>query len=163
MTNDKTKQPQDDKSKNTDAMFYELNRSLRSLTLMTHLVVFYFKFMRKAIKVIENIFVASWFGLILIAIWTDNAMYYKIAFSVIVGGGALAYIGKALIELFKKSKPAEKKPEMSDTTKNMMIMSILMDKWKDDTEYRKSVTDKFFNDMMAKKEEVKSEGEKEKE
>lgn len=153
------KQQQRNQKKISDGIFY-LNKAIKRIVWTSNLVVWYFKYGKKIASAIGDLIISSWLGLILIAIWTDNAMYYKIAFTILVAGAVLMFFGKALMELFSKPKRAEKKPPLSESSQNMMIMSILMDKLKNDEGYRKEVAKKFYDDLMEKKSE-RAEGEQE--
>ncbi len=150
--NNQKDQPRADKKVDTDAMFYELGKTLNRIVWVTQLAVLYFKYLKRLIDLLTNLMIASWFGLILMGIWSDNSMYFKIAFTIITAGGILVFLFKGVFEFTKK--PAEKKPTqppMSEDAMRMMVLAGITDRLKNDENYRNEVGKKFYQDLMKDK------------
>jgi uncharacterized membrane protein len=136
---------------------------MKGVVWMTNLLVWWVKHGKRIFDLLTNLTGVAWFILLLVGIWSDGWMHIKVAFTILIAGTILLILLKAVIDFTKKPAPKkEPAPPMSEDAKNIMMMSIIMDKWKSDPDYQKSVTNKFFNEMMAKKQEVRPDGESEK-
>jgi uncharacterized membrane protein len=152
--------PSDTQGKDT---IHEVNKAMQGVIWMTNLLVWWVKHGKRIFDLLTNLTGVAWLILLLVGIWSDGWMHIKVAFTILIVGTILLVLLKAVIDFTKK--PALKKepaPPMSEDAKNIMMMSIIMDKWKSDPDYQKSVTDKFFNEVMAKEQEVRPDGESEK-
>lgn len=142
-------------------IFYELGKTIKKVIWLTALLVWWVKHGKRIFDLLTNLMGAFLFGIILIGIWSDDPIYLRVAFTVLVSGIILILLLKAVIDFTKKPAPKkEPSPPMSEGAKNMMIMSIIMDKFKNDEGYRKEVAKKFYDDLMEKKIE-RGEGEQE--
>ena len=152
--------PSDTQGKDT---IHEVSKAMKGVIWMTSLLVWWVKHGKRIFDLLTNLTGVAWFILLLVGIWSDGWMHIKVAFTIFIAGTILLILLKAVIDFTKKPAPKkEPAPPMSEDAKNIMMMSIIMDKWKSDPDYQKSVTNKFFNEMMAKKQEVRPDGESEK-